>query len=282
MEYFVDMCYNLLKLQRRYSVLSGDDITNKFALVNVEVPDSVDNAVKNLTDKPTANVGQTFADCWFLVFGGISQAAAKRKLKYNYALDQFEDGLKNKISKIPEEKRIEPDIQKVCPALENAKYCIESEELRNMFSNLISNSMNIDTADLVHPSFGEIIKQMSPLDANVFNFIIKRHANPIMNVSKQLTTNGSNPLCKYLSLIPFASHGAICNALENLCRLNLIDIPYGKNYTSDVHYQSIRETANYINLVETPQKIQGFQIEEEKLHIEKTTFGLTFAKVCMG
>ena len=88
------------------------------------VPNSVDNAVKNITDKPTQNIGTTFADIWYLVFGGISHAAEKRKLKYSYALQEFEKELKEKISKIPEDKLIEPDIQIVAPALEASKYCI--------------------------------------------------------------------------------------------------------------------------------------------------------------
>lgn len=46
-----------------------------------ELPDSIDNAVKNLTDKPTQGIGQTFSDLWFLVFGGITQAADKRRMK---------------------------------------------------------------------------------------------------------------------------------------------------------------------------------------------------------
>ncbi len=37
------------------------------------------NSVKNITDKPTQNMGTTLADIWYLVFGGISQAAEKRK-----------------------------------------------------------------------------------------------------------------------------------------------------------------------------------------------------------
>ena len=47
-----------------------------------DLPASVDNAVKNLTDKPTQGIGQTFADAWYLVFGGITQAADKRRMNY--------------------------------------------------------------------------------------------------------------------------------------------------------------------------------------------------------
>ena len=104
----------------------------------------VANSAKNITDKPTQNIGNTLADIWYLVFGSISQAAEKRKLKYSYALQEFENELKEKISKIPKDKLIEPDIQIVAPALESAKYCVEKKELRHLFSNLISSSINTE------------------------------------------------------------------------------------------------------------------------------------------
>ena len=45
---------------------------DKKSLIDL-VPDSIDNAVKNVTDKPTQNIGTTLADIWYLVFGGISK-----------------------------------------------------------------------------------------------------------------------------------------------------------------------------------------------------------------
>lgn len=131
------------------------------------VPDSVDNAVKNITDKPTQNMGTTLADIWYLVFGGISQAAEKRKLKYSYALHEFENELKKKISQIPKDKLVEPDIQIIAQALEAAKYCVEKEELRHMFANLIANSLNDDTYEDVHPIYISIIKSLTPFDAKL-------------------------------------------------------------------------------------------------------------------
>ena len=122
-----------------------------------DLPASVDNAVKNLTDKPTQGIGQTFADAWYLVFGGITQAADKRRMKYAHDLELYKQELSRAISSIPEEKRIEPNIQTTAQALENSKYCIESEELRKMFVNLISNSMDNRYIQNVHPSFAEII-----------------------------------------------------------------------------------------------------------------------------
>lgn len=134
-------------------------------LINAELPPSVDNAVKNLTDKPSLAIGTTFSDIWYLVFGGFSYLAEKKKITYAHKLDIFRKELDDSIQQIPPEKLIEPSIQVTAQALENSKYCIESEELRKMFTALISNSMNADFSKDVHPSFAEVLKQMSPVDA---------------------------------------------------------------------------------------------------------------------
>lgn len=140
------------------------------------------NSFKNITDKPTQNMGTTLADIWYLVFGGISQATDKRKLKYSYALKEFEKELKEKISKIPEDKLVEPDIQIVAPTLEASKYCIEKEELRKLFSKCIASSMNIDLYNNFHPSFPNILKHFSTFDAKIFDIIYRNDVNIFMKL----------------------------------------------------------------------------------------------------
>ncbi|WP_285945265.1 CDP-glycerol glycerophosphotransferase family protein [Thomasclavelia cocleata] len=183
---------------------------DKKSLIDL-VPDSVDNAVKNITDKPTQNMGTTLADIWYLVFGGISQAAEKRKLKYSYALQQFENELQEKISKIPKDKRVEPDIQIVAKALEESKYCVEKETFRNMFSTLITSSMNIDFNNKVHPSYIEILKHMSDFDAKLlvmiyqkntssFTNLIENNINDLYIISDMLITDYSSVFFDYAIL----------------------------------------------------------------------------------
>lgn len=143
------------------------------------VPKSIDNAVNQILEKPTQNIGTTLADIWYLVFGNISYAAEKRKLKYSFALQEFEKELREKISKIPKDKLIDSDIQVIAPALEAAKFCIEKHELRTLFSNLIKSSLNSDAYNYVHPSFCDAIKQMSPLDAQNISLFSYRSYYPI-------------------------------------------------------------------------------------------------------
>ena len=159
----------------------------------IDLSDSANNAVTNLTDSVTKNVGQTFGDIWYLVFGGISHAADKKRMKYSADLKIYEQELTQSINSIPADKYIEPSIQVTAQALENSKYCVESEVLRNMFVNLISGTMNKDYAGNTHPSFPEILKQMSPTDAYVIKEFQFSSRKPIVNYKIKQSKGGFIP-----------------------------------------------------------------------------------------
>lgn len=147
-----------------------------------KIPDDLKTQIyQDSLQKPLQSASKTLSDAWFLVFGWISQIADKKKMKYSHNLECYYQELSDGINKIPKNKLIEPNIQVTAQALENSKYCIESKELRKMFVNLISKSINADYATTVHPSFAEIIKQMSPIDAKILKTIPLRGAIPIVD-----------------------------------------------------------------------------------------------------
>lgn len=149
----------------------SEESKNNISLINAEMPECVDKALTNLTEQPTKAIGSTVSDIWFLVFGGIGHLAEKRKLQYAVELEKYNRELHEKIDAIPDEKRVNPDIQIVAPALEASKYCVEKEELRKMFVNLIASSISSDTAVNVHPIFTDIISKLSSTDALLFRSI---------------------------------------------------------------------------------------------------------------
>ncbi len=262
---------------------------DKKSLFNL-VPDSVDNAVKNITDKPTKNMGTTLADIWYLVFGGISQAADKRKLKYSYALQEFENELKENISKIPEDKLIEPDMQIVAPALEASKYCVEKEELRHMFVNLISSSLNKNSVLYVHPLFPDIILKMSSLDAKVFLHIINYDKLDIENNAKFLTDfskENFNPLIQSLCTLDYLGLISI-----NIKNKHISPLLRGYNYSHDFpHYTLIDD--QYHNIFKnfngsSYNDLYAYLLKESKQnkfspfdYIHLTPFGKIFISICL-
>lgn len=149
----------------------SENSKNNIGLINAEMPECVDKAITNLTEQPTKAIGSTVSDIWFLVFGGIGHLAEKRKLRYAVELEKYNKELQETINEIPKERKVEPDIQIVAPALEASKYCVEKEELRKMFVNLIASSMDSDKVTNVHPIFTDIISKLSSTDALLFKAI---------------------------------------------------------------------------------------------------------------
>lgn len=78
------------------------------------------------------------------------------------------DGVNKRLENIPSEKRKTPDPEIAVPLIQALSYTAQNETLREMYLNLLANSMNSAMDKDVHPSFVELIKQMSSLDAKVF------------------------------------------------------------------------------------------------------------------
>jgi len=73
--------------------------------------------------------------------------------------------LRIKVENIPEDKLCEPEPYIAVPAIQQIAYCYNSEVLRDMYANLLASSMNVEEKWKVHPSFVDIIKQMTPDEA---------------------------------------------------------------------------------------------------------------------
>ena len=247
---------------------------------NTSIPPAVDNAIKNLSDKPTANIGTTIADIWYIVFGWVSNIADKKRIKYAQSLEQFREELSSSVSKISPEKQIEPSFQTTAQALENAKYCVEEKELRDMFTSLITNSMHCDFVKDVHPSFAESIKQMSPLDAA----IIKSFKNSPIN---------GLPLCRYemkknngyMTLLedvflhyPNTYLPSSSISISSLVRLGLLKTSYDNWILNDDLYLPFAEHFWF--------KMLQRELPNENVSIHKglvclTELGRSFIKVCV-
>lgn len=145
-----------------------------------EIPEFLDNSLKNITDEPTKSIGTLLKDAIFLKFGSVSYKAEKLRILQKYGLKEFEINLAKRINEIPKNKLQIPDFQTVTQAIGDMESCINSEDLREMFANLIARSCNYDFANSVHPSFSGILRQMSPYDAKILKFYINNRVNHLI------------------------------------------------------------------------------------------------------
>ena len=262
---------------------------NSFPFDIPELPDSVDNALKNLSDAPTKSIGQTLSDAWFLVFGGISHQANKRRMKYAHDLEIYNYELSQAIANVPPENLIEPDIQTTAQALENSKYCIESEELRKMFVNLISKSVNCAYVEKVHPSFAEIIKQMSPLDARILKSMNPRYSFPLVDyvlssstANKFRETFEINLSNVYIPNLSGVNIQQASSSISSLSRLGIVTIETQSTITDASVYAPYEQTDYYLEFSRKARQFYASKRADLHKYLGQfTPLGKNFFEVCV-
>lgn len=244
------------------------------------VPDLYDDALKPVTQES----GKTLALIPRAINAALSplrQWIAQRE--YNVA--ETEKLLAKKLENIDPEKIVSPEPYVAVPALQAISYSMNSDELRELYANLLANSMCTDTKNSVHPSFVEIIKQMSPIDAVVFKIILNSELRPLidMNINYPSNEGGvSKTIFRNVSWITNYPYKQLIVSFDNLERLNLINIS-DSFYTHSENYQLITNTSFYNDqkhiLVNNLASSRTYS--EDKKIMELTDLGILFGNICI-
>lgn len=197
------------------------------------------------------------------------------------------EAVKEKAARIPEEKLTEPEPYVAVPAIQQLSYCYNSEELRELYANLLVSSMNSDTKYQVHPSFVEIIKQLTPDEAKLLKVLPRDSMayQPIMDVLLNL-----GPGKGHIALLRNYSNigRGVCEMpeqinlyLENFDRLKIIRI------LDDIHvmdlskYDPIREDPHFHMYMNAQSDDKKMSITEKRKSFHVTNYGLSFLKTCI-
>lgn len=259
----------------------------KELLNNISEP--VSQAVNNLANPLTKSIGQTMSDFWDFSLGShISLAKSKQNYKQAHKLEQFKAEIDSKLQKIPQENLVEAPLHIVGPAIDASRFYIEADELKEMFSNLIASSMDSRSNSQVHPSFTEVIKQLSPLDATNIELFKKSNQYPICEYK---LTFGNNAGYRVMNTNVFLENTKVqdlalqATSISNLIRLGLIDSPTGTYIIQPNTYEKFQETEEYKELVASLSEHidngsvdENSQISIEKGVVELTPMGKDFIK----
>lgn len=203
-------------------------------------------------------------------------------LNKEYSIEETKKLLAKKLENIADDKIVEPEPYVAVPAIQAISYSMNSEELRNLYANLLAKSMNIDTKDSVHPAFVEIIRQFSPVDALVFKIIMEREINPLIDLVYRNDQNELLSIISNVSDIKVAPIETICMSIDNLVKQSLISIPMNNYYANQYLYDKLLCTDYYLTQRQQhPDTADGFKFTYLKRQINKTNLGLSFYKVCI-
>ncbi len=248
-----------------------------------ETAKALTEPVNKLTVPLASSMGKTLQDIWELVFGGFDTFVEKKKLERQKAIDDFKASLNAKVAAIPESNLQEPKVSVVGPALEASKYYFEEKPLREMFANLIASSMDAKRANVVHPSFVEIIKQMSPLDAqNLLLFRPKAHSLPIAEYRMQ---TGSGHVVLQTNV--FLANGEVQDipaqavSIASLVRLGLIKTSFDEFLTDKSLYDPFEQTPLFLALKQRFDSDGSPKTSVTHGLASLTPLGFDFRRVCL-
>lgn len=195
------------------------------------------------------------------------------------------EAVREKLQTIPAEKLSEPEPYVAIPAMQQLSYCVNNDELRDLYANLLVSSMNTDKKWQVHPAFVDIIKQLTPDEAKFIKALTPNVSvnNPLIDVRivKKETRGGSTIIYNFTNVgidkIDLPKN--ICSYVDNLERLKLIVIPPTMSLVNKELYKPLISHPLLINSL--PKTLnEGSEIRYEYKVFCLTNFGADFINVC--
>lgn len=216
------------------------------------------------------------------------QPLEKWILQGEYNLAQTQKLLDEKLKNVDPKNICSPEAHIAVPTLQYISYCMDNEELRDMYANLLANSMNKVVKNGVHPAFVEIIRQLCPDEAKILKLMKAREYTPVISVRVEDTDNNGIDLLRNFSDLVIRAKcenvAAFSQYFDNLIRLGIVGKgEKGTQITDESEYQKlinnpfISEVKRLIS--NTAEKKYTPRIEKSYLYI--TNFGRAFCDICI-
>lgn len=228
--------------------------------------------------------------------GGIFTWLFQEPIKFGIIKEQEFSDLANKTSikldKIPVENRVDSKWGLAIKTLESSRYSLDSEELRNWFSTLLTNTIDNRVNAEVSPVFPLVLSALSPSDAQFLTLFRMVHTIPILTLNL-VDSNNSNALTPLTSSItdqayPSKEHSYFEaeSSLNLLSSFGIIESTIslgGAELAADEArsvYSDITQSNLYTKLLKD-SNISPHQVKELKGYARLTGLGRSFVNVAM-
>ena len=246
----------------------------------------------------------SFVDCLYM-----KKTLSKGCDNMSNGFDKLANGVGKAIETVPDiyDDALKPTIQESGNLLALIPRGVKAALVpyRQWIARLLSKAMNIDTKDLVHPSFIEIIKQLSPLDAKAIDCIgYLSDYQPLIRIfacneqpiqDKRMAKHNMPEFGNATLKKPLFSHYSLpiieiettakerTFIIQNLNRLGLINIDYRECIIEAEQYKPLYDQLKsdplYQGFIEECKK-DGLFLQLTVGYTSPTDFGKLFFSVC--
>lgn len=208
-----------------------------------------------------------------------------------WGYDQIKEFVDNKVTEklqnVPEENIVTPPPHVAGPALESLRYTGSINELKELYANLLASSMDSATTKDAHPSFVEIIKQLSSDEAKLLTALISKEQEPAVTIRNNRKDNsgGRDQFRNFTVLgekVGVQDFSRIPNYLDNLCRLGLLKIPASYVLVGENIYKHLDEHPVVKSIIESINKDDSRKSDLVHKTIMVTGLGRQFINTCVN
>ena len=209
----------------------------------------------------------------------------------DYFENEFADDMAERVAQIPEEELITPRLSLAGPTVQGIAFTVDEPELRTMYLNLLAAASDARRADTAHPSFPEIIRQLTPEEAVLLNPLLAEVEHPIVELRLNVATtphaldHGYDVLAPHiLNWEPEAEQRFFperAMMVVNWVRLGLVALSYDKALIDAGVYDWVQDNAQVVSVREQFDTEEFRRVEIQRGVLEVTPFGRAFHRVVM-
>lgn len=196
----------------------------------------------------------------------------------------FNKDMAEKLKDVPEENIIAPKPSIAAPAMQQLGYSLEEPTLKDMYLSLLATASDDRRSEEAHPSFVEIIKQLSSDETALLNHILD-YRRPQAIIKYRITTAGADGqemaqkhVLRLINLATneFVEYPRLATYVDNWVRLGLVEVDYTSFLTQPGTYDWALERPEALRLSTSLQ--EGQSLDFDKGIIRPTDYGLAFAE----
>lgn len=261
-----------------------------------ELDEATLDIAKVVTKEVYADVGHPIAKPTGELVGLVPRAiraalapVEKWVLEREYNVAETKKLLEEKLKNIPPEQIEAPEAYIAVPALQNISYCMDNDELRDMYANLLANSMTSIVKNGVHPGFVDIIKQLSPDEAKILRYFATKNVIPTITLRYENNDGSGISVIKNFSnvgeLTQCENQYTVNKYFDNLNRLGLVESSAVMSALTDKTLYEPLKKHSYIKtrIADSVVKKAGFEKYEIKEgYMSITDYGREFCNICIS
>lgn len=201
-----------------------------------------------------------------------------------YFDDDFNKEMAEKLQDVPEENIVAPKPSLAAPAMQHLAYSLDEPNLKDMYLSLLATASDDRRSDNAHPSFVEVIKQLSSDETALLNYVLLS-GPPVPIVTFVIQTSGVegqstfqkhvlqtiNTVTKEVVEIP-----KLAAYVDNWVRLGLVEVSYSSYVTRPGAYDWALERPEARRRMAVLEENETFDLD--KGFIRSTDFGKAFAE----